>query len=205
MSSAAPATGTKGVPRAERADQILTVAVTEFAAQGYAGASVARIAARAGISKPLVYQYFDSKDGLYLACLHRIAGGLLERLEPAWSREDDSVEARVRTLAALFAALDGQREAWTLLWDPTMPTGGAIAAVAGRYRDRTAEVATSGSARFLRARGVRGRKDADALSAVWLGLVDSLVTWWIAHPEESAEAMTGRCARLMAAVLTAPD
>lgn len=204
MSTASAAIGTKGVPRAERTDQILAVAVAEFAAHGYGGASVATIAARAGISKPLIYQYFDSKDGLYLACLHRIAGGLLDRLEPAWSREDDSVGARVHTLAALFEALAPQREAWKLLWDPTMPPGGAIAVTAAGYRERTAQVATSGSARFLRARGVRSHKDASALSAVWLGLVDSLVTWWIDHPEESAAAMTERCARLMAAVLVDP-
>lgn len=197
-------TGTKGVPRAERSDQILSVAVGEFAAHGYAGASVATIASRAGISKPLVYQYFESKDGLYLACLHHIAAGLFDRLEPAWSDEDDSVQARVRTLGALFEALAPQREAWRLLWDPTLPPGGAVADAAEGYRARTAQVATSGSARFLRARGLRSTKDASALSAVWLGLVDSLVTWWIDHPEESAAAMTGRCARLMAAVLVDP-
>ncbi|MHA3703002.1 TetR/AcrR family transcriptional regulator [Jatrophihabitans sp. YIM 134969] len=204
MSTAAAVTGTKGVPRAERTDQILDIAVAEFATHGYAGASVATIARQAGISKPLIYQYFLSKDGLYLACLHRTAGGLLARLEPAWSEEDDSVQARVRTLGALFDALAPRREAWKLLWDPTMPGTGAIAATAQGYRDRTAQVATSGSSRFLRARGVRGTKDASALSAVWLGLVDSLVTWWIEHPEESAAAMTRRCARLMAAVLSDP-
>lgn len=202
MSTAA--IGTKGVPRAERSDQILTVAVEEFAAAGYAGASINVIAARAGISKPLVYQYFDSKDGLYLACLHRIAGDLFDRLEPAWSQEDDSVQARVNTLAALFEALAPQRTAWKLLWDPSVPPGGEIASVADTYRGRTAQVATRGSARFLRARGLRSTKDASALSAVWLGLVDSLVGWWIEHPGESAAAMTERCARLMAAVVSDP-
>lgn len=196
-----PAIGTKGVPRAERTDQILDVAIQVFADRGYAAASVADVAARAGISKPLIYQYFGSKDGLYLACLDRTARALLARLEPAWSAEDDSVQARVRTLGALFAALAPRREAWRLLWDPTMPAAGAIATAAAGYRARTAEVAASGSARFLRARGIRSRKDADALGAVWVGLVDSLVGWWIDHPEESAEAMTARCARLMGAVL----
>ena len=197
-------TGTKGVPRAERSDQILAEAVAEFATHGYGGASVATIARRAGISKPLVYQYFESKDGLFLACLDRTAGQLLQRLEPAWREEDDSVDARVRTLGALFEALAPQREAWKLLWDPTMPTSGPLALAAGGYRDRTAQVATSGSARFLRARGRRSPKDTSALSAVWLGLVDALVTWWIDHPEESAAAMTARCARLMTAVLSDP-
>ena len=50
MSSAATI-GTKRVPRADRAEQILHLAVDEFARSGYAGASVAAIAKRAGINE----------------------------------------------------------------------------------------------------------------------------------------------------------
>lgn len=195
-----PMIGTKGVPRAEREDQIVAVAVDEFAERGYAGASMVSIAARAGISKPLIYQYFGSKDGLYLACLHQVASALLGRLEPAWQREDDSVLSRIRTLQAVFEALEPQRNAWQLLYDTTMPSTGEIAAVAGAYRDRTLHIATSGSARFLRVRGDTDPDDVSALSAVWMGLVDSLVTWWLAHPAESAAEMTARCYRLAEAV-----
>ena len=208
MSSGAVATvaaasrggGTKGVPRADREDQILTVAVDEFADRGYAGASMVSIAARAGISKPLIYQYFGSKDGLYLACLHRVANALLERLEPEWEREDDSVMYRLTVLRAFFEALEPQRTAWRLLYDASMPGTGEIAVAAKAYRDRTAEVASSGSARFLQARGQHDPDDASALSAVWMGLVDSLVLWWVEHPSDSAGAMTARCARLMSAI-----
>src|SRR5262245_9101334 len=63
--------GTKGVPRADREQQILDAAVAGFGERGYAHASMAAIARRAGISKPLVYEYFGSKEGLYLACLRR--------------------------------------------------------------------------------------------------------------------------------------
>ena len=58
--------GTKGVPRADREQQILDAAVAEFGERGYAHASMAAIAQRAGMSKPLVYEYFGSKEGLYL-------------------------------------------------------------------------------------------------------------------------------------------
>jgi AcrR family transcriptional regulator len=117
-------TGTKGVPKAERAEQMLTVAIEEFAARGYANASMAEIAAQAGISKPLVYQYFGSKDGLYLACLHRVAGSLVARLEAAQLDEDDSVLARVTTLQAVFEALAPQPTAWRLLYDTRCPRSG---------------------------------------------------------------------------------
>ena len=200
MSSGALA-GTKGVPRAEREAQIVAHAVAEFAASGYAGASMVRIARRAGISKPLIYQYFGSKDGLFLTCLHTVAGALLTRLEEAELSVDDSLASRVFALQAVFEALEPQREAWNLLYDATVPPDGPITAVAHDYRSRTEALAASGSERFLRARGVANDLDAAALSAVWTGLVDSLVQWWLAHPEESAQDMVARCARLINAIL----
>lgn len=193
--------GTKGVPRREREDQIVAAAVDEFAVSGYAGASMVAIAARAGISKPLIYQYFGSKDGLYLACLTHVAGGLLGRLELAERNVDDSVASRIHPLRAVFEALEPQRSAWRLLYDPSMPPAGPIADAATDYRARTTEIAASGSARFLAARDMRDAKDSAALTAVWMGVVDSLVTWWLEHPEETARDMTQRCHRLLGAVL----
>jgi AcrR family transcriptional regulator len=193
--------GTKGVPRAERESQIIAAGVAEFAAGGYAGASVAAIAARAGISKPLVYQYFGSKDGLYLACLHGVSGGLLGRLEEAELEVDDSVVSRIYPLRAVFEALEPQRDAWRMLFDPSMPTVGDIAAAANDYRARTAAIAASGSARFLQARGIESDLDASALTRVWMGIVNSLVEWWLDHPGESADDMIERCYRLLAAIL----
>jgi AcrR family transcriptional regulator len=199
--SSGAASGTKGVPRPEREEQIVGVAIDEFAAHGYANASMVAIARRAGISKPLIYQYFGSKDGLYLACLHAVSSGLLERLEEAEQDVDDSVLSRVYPLRAVFTALEPQRHAWRLLFDPSMPTTGEIAAAAGQYRARTTEIAASGSARFLKARGIDSKLDASALSSLWMGMVNSLVEWWLDHPDESADAKIERCYRLLAAII----
>src|SRR3954453_19009348 len=146
--------GTKGVPRADREQQIVALAVEEFAARGYTGVSVAAVAARAGISKPLIYQYFGSKDGLFLACLQHVAAPLLQRLEVAWAHEDDSVLSRMATLGAIFESLAPQRVAWRMLFDDTMPASGAIGEAAREYRARTLQVTASGSERFLHARGM---------------------------------------------------
>ncbi len=200
MSSSA-AIGTKGVPRAKREDQIVTVATDEFAVHGYGNASMVDIARRAGISKPLIYQYFGSKDGLYLTCLHAVSGGLLQRLVEAEFDVDDTVASRIHPLRAVFEALEPQPHAWRMLFDPSMPGTGEIAAAAREYRARTAEIAASGSARFLRARGIRSTLDASALTAVWMGIVNSIVEWWLDHPHESAEQMIERCYRLLGAIL----
>lgn len=193
--------GTKGVPRAEREAQIVAAAIGEFAQHGYSGASMIEIARLAGISKPLIYQYFGSKDGLYLACLHAVSGALLHRLEQAELAVDDSVASRIHPLRAVFEALEPQPQAWRLLFDPSKPSSGEIAAAARDYQARTTEIAASGSARFLRARGIRNKLDASALTAVWMGIVNSLVAWWLDHPDVSAQQMIERCGRLLGAVL----
>jgi AcrR family transcriptional regulator len=192
--------GTKGVPRAEREEQIVAVAIAEFAEQGYARASMVAIARQAGISKPLIYQYFGSKDGLYLQCLHSVAGALLSRLEAAERKVDDTVASRIYPLRAIFEALEPQRAAWRLLYDPSVPPDGPIPAVSADYQARTAHIAATGSERFLAARGIRNQRDADALSAVWMGVVNSLVNWWLDHPDEPAQDMIERCYRLLAAI-----
>src|SRR4051794_20050326 len=144
------AIGTKGVPRPEREEQIRTEAIAEFAARGYASASMVHIARRAGISKPLIYQYFGSKQGLYLACLHSVSGGLLQRLEEAELAVDDSVASRIYPLRAVFEALEPQRDAWRMLFAPSIPPTGEIAAAAHDSRARTAAIAASGSAASCR-------------------------------------------------------
>ncbi len=194
--------GTKGVPRPEREEQIVQAGIAEFGARGYARSSVLSVAARAGISKPLVYQYFGSKEGLYLACLHHVAGGLLSRLQDAEQEVDDTVASRIHPLRAVFTALEPQREAWRMLFDATMPSTGPIADEAADYQQRAAAIAAAGSERFLAARGIHSELDTSALTHLWMGVVDSLVGWWLEHPDDSAQDMIDRCARLFFALLS---
>ncbi len=48
---------------------ILAAALQEFSEAGHSGARVDRIAARAGVSKPMIYDYFGDKDAVYAAAL----------------------------------------------------------------------------------------------------------------------------------------
>ncbi len=52
---------------AERTPQLLAAALEEFAERGYAGASMAATAARAGVAKGLIYHYFPGKADLFKA------------------------------------------------------------------------------------------------------------------------------------------
>ncbi len=73
---------TVSVPRARKPDpvrtrqDILTVARQEFAENGLAGARVDAIAARTHTTKRMIYYYFGSKEGLYLAVLEQAYGDI---------------------------------------------------------------------------------------------------------------------------------
>ncbi|MFI1470190.1 TetR/AcrR family transcriptional regulator [Streptomyces wuyuanensis] len=194
--------GTKGVPRARREGQIVAAATEEFGRHGHASASMAAIARRVGVTKPMLYTYFGSKDGLYLACLERIAARLLTAIGGAMSTDHPQQDAPLahRVLTALFTALEDERHAWFVLYDRTLPPGSELRTAAQRHRAAVDELAAAGTAALLRHGGNADPLDADALKHVWTGTVSALVGWWISHPEQSAGDMSDRCARLLAAV-----
>ena len=43
------------------------------------------------------------------------------------------------------------------------------------------------------------------MTAVWLGIVDSLMNWWMDHPDQSADQMMQRCLRLLTALFGGDD
>ncbi|WP_030199884.1 TetR/AcrR family transcriptional regulator [Streptomyces sp. NRRL S-87] len=191
--------GTKGVPRHDREQQILTAATEEFGTSGYAAASLAAIAARVGVTKTLLHQYFGTKEDLYAACLTPVGDRLLDAVRTAMDGAGTTPDTPLRVLHGIFTALEGQREAWFVLYDTTLPSGGEAARRAAAYWSAIDALAADGTADLLRATGSTDPLDADALKYVWRDLVATLVRWWVKHPDQSPEAMTRRCARLFAA------
>ena len=59
---------------------MLEAAGEAFATHGFHGSSMDEIAAAAGITKPMLYRYFGSKEGLYAAYLRRTGRELIERV-----------------------------------------------------------------------------------------------------------------------------
>lgn len=202
MKSVRPAkrAGTKGVPRIEREGQILDVAALEFAAQGYAGTNLAVIAANAGISKPLIYNYFGSKEGLFTACLDRSGAVLADEIERIAREGSTGVERGMRTLEGIFTILGPQPHVWTLFFDGSAPSTGAIGAASAHYKDRITKLAEEGVTELMTLHGNTDTLDISAMTAVWMSIVDSLVNWWLEHRDQSAAQMSQRCVRLLQAL-----
>ena len=195
-----PNAGTKGVPRLDRENQILAVASAEFGELGYAGASIARIADRAGISKPLIYSYFDSKEGLFLAAVERAGAVIADEIERIALGDSEGFARALETLQGIFTILQPQPYIWKLFFDESAPRTGPIAAAIGGYRERITKTADQGVTVLMHQQGVTSRLDISAMTAVWLSVVDALVNWWLEHPDQTPEQMTARCARLIEAL-----
>ncbi|MCW2839092.1 MAG: TetR/AcrR family transcriptional regulator [Aeromicrobium sp.] len=198
---ARPNAGTKGVPRLDRETQILDIASEQFGTYGFAATSVATVADLAGISKPLIYNYFGSKDGLFEACLDRGGALVADEIERIARGDAVGIQRGMATLGGMFALLDGRRHLWRLFFDPSAPTTGPIADSVTVYADRIGKLAEEGVAELMGLAGNDDLLDISAMTSVWLGIVDSLMNWWVEHPNESAEQMMQRCLRLLTAIV----
>ena len=197
---ARPNAGTKGVPRLDREVQILDIASQQFGTLGFAATSVAAIAEKAGISKPLIYNYFGSKEGLYEACLDRGGAIVAEEIERIARGDAVGIERGMQTLGGMFTLLEPQPYLWRLFFDATAPSTGPIADSVALYADRIGKLAEEGVAELMTLAGNTDELDISAMTSVWLGIVDSLMDWWLDHPTETAEQMMQRCMRLLAAL-----
>jgi AcrR family transcriptional regulator len=195
-----PNAGTKGVPRLDRETQILDIASEQFGTHGFAATSVATIADKAGISKPLIYNYFGSKEGLYEACLDRGGALLADEIERIARGEAVGIERGMATLAGMFTLLEPQPYLWRLFFDQTAPSTGPIADSVALYAERIGKLADEGVTELMGLAGNDDPLDISAMTALWLGIVDSLMNWWMEHPDESAEQMVQRCMRLLTAL-----
>jgi AcrR family transcriptional regulator len=168
------------VPRPVRERQLLELAEALFAERGYGGASMDELARRAGVTKPVVYELFGSKDGLFGACVDRSIERLAADISAAVHAEDEP-EARLRAggLAFIrFAA--GNRVAWDL-----MSMGGSFEQKARAVRSSQAELI-----RELMAEMARDDVDqrelevaAHAVNAAYEGVAH----WMWAHPDVPIE------------------
>lgn len=105
------------VPRELRRGQLVELGEELFTERGFAKASMDELARRAGVTKPIVYELFGSKDGLFNACLEGLALRLAEQIADA-ARAHADPEARLRAggLAFLRFAQDN-RVAYELLYE----------------------------------------------------------------------------------------
>jgi TetR/AcrR family transcriptional regulator len=96
-------------------EKILKQATDEFARIGFEGARVDRIAERCRVSKNMLYYYFKSKEGLFVAVLEHMYEGLRDRQKDLSVRASDPLLAMEQLIHHTFRALQDNPNAIRLL------------------------------------------------------------------------------------------
>lgn len=74
-----------------RREQLVAVGRKTFASKGFDGTSVEEIASQAKISKPVIYEHFGGKEGLYAVIVDREVHALMSALEAALDSQNGRV------------------------------------------------------------------------------------------------------------------
>jgi AcrR family transcriptional regulator len=119
VTGARPA-GPPRLPAARRRRQLLDVALTIFAERGYHDASMNDIALAAGVTKPVLYQHFASKRGLFSELLHDVGRDLQDRITKAIAAATGPREMVELGFAAYFTYVDQHRDAFRLFYGGSM-------------------------------------------------------------------------------------
>jgi TetR/AcrR family transcriptional regulator len=167
----------KSTPRSSR-DRLLAAATAEFAARGFDGAKVDRIAARARINKAMLYYHFGSKAALYREILRVVFEAVAESVtaaREAGGAPDAQLRAFIRAVAGEAAA----RPHFPPIWLREMAEGGrhlddSIGAAAARVLATLAAILADG-------RRARLFGDAHPM-AVHIGVVAPLVFFAASGP-----------------------
>ena len=177
------------MPRSAREQLILRVAGQVFAEGGYERASMDRISALAGVSKPMLYAYFGSKEGLYLSYIERTGGELVQRLVNA-DRDAGAGPHPPRLRAVInefLAFVQEHSDGWTVLFrelNARQPLAEQVSQLRSEVVDEvrrmlegTGEMPTAG----LRAPASEGVAEAI------VGAGEALANWWLKKPEVPRE------------------
>jgi AcrR family transcriptional regulator len=170
------------MPREQREQMILDVAGQVFARDGYHAASMDDISRSAGVSKPMLYAYFASKEGLYFAYIERAAQELVERLQSALAEEDPATVRPRSRVDAFLIFVEEHRHGWRVLFGEataSRPLAEEVAVLRGRIVSAVRRLVLTGFGQEPCAHPAA----ADAAAHAIVGAGESLANWWLEHPD----------------------
>lgn len=167
------------MPAAERRKRIVKAARSVFAAKGYEAASLDEIAARAKITKPVLYDHFASKEDLYVKVLEDASEELLAALLDTLRAPAPDPRARVvRALDFLAGWVSSHPDHWRLLFREPVGARPIVRA----HREVRVKASSAIAKELLGPRaGTRDPERLEMTSELLAGAVHALTEWWYHH------------------------
>lgn len=191
--SAVPARGQR-LPRSERRAQLLEAALAVFVENGYHQAAMDDIAARAGVSKPVLYQHFPGKLELYLALVDQHSSELEALVRDALSLGDN--KSRINTMVGAFYGFVAQEgAAYRLIFESDLANEPEVR----RRLDQVDQVCAAAMAEIIRGETSMGLDESMLVGFGSLGLAQTSARYWLDHadtlPQDDAIRLTSALIR----------
>ncbi|HEV8562089.1 MAG TPA: TetR/AcrR family transcriptional regulator [Actinophytocola sp.] len=160
----------------ERREQLLDVARSLFAERGFDAASVEEIAHRANVSKPVVYEHFGGKEGIYAVVVDREMSALLGRMTAALAEDAHPRALLERAARALLDYVDSSADGFRI-----MVRDSPVATSTGTFASLLSDIASQVEHILAVQFDSRGYdpKLAALYSQALVGMVALTGQWWL--------------------------
>jgi len=159
----------------ERREQLIKISRTLFAKKGFDGTSIEEIAQRASVSKPVVYEHFGGKEGLYAVVVDREVQNLLGRITRGLGAEHPRWKL-IQAAEAFLTYVEDEPDGFTILVrGSTSPTA------SGTFASLLGDVASQVEYVLEEEFSERGfdKKLAPLYSRALVGMVAQVGLWWL--------------------------
>jgi AcrR family transcriptional regulator len=161
----------------QRRQQLVAVGRALFAEKGFEGTSVEEIAAKAGVSKPVIYEHFGGKEGLYAVVVDREIEALLSQITAALTEHTGNARALLEAAAmALLDYIETSTDGFRILVRDS-PPGQSTGSFASLISDIASQVEHILAAEFRRRR--LDPKTAPLYAQMLVGMVAIPGGWWL--------------------------
>ncbi|MGI8696931.1 MAG: TetR/AcrR family transcriptional regulator [Mycobacteriales bacterium] len=185
------------MPKDARRRQLLSAARQVFVESGYHAAAMDDIAARAGVSKPVLYQHFPGKLELYLALLDTYTDELVRRVRAAIATTDDNQVRVHNAISAYFDFVDaggGDRGAFRLVFESDLRNEPAVRERA----ERGSAACAAAVAEIVAADTGLPEAQAELLSVALTGVSEISARFWLDRQDTMPKAEAVRLVETLA-------
>jgi len=160
----------------ERREQLLDVSRALFAEKGFEATSIEEIAHRASVSKPVVYEHFGGKEGIYAVVVDREMQRLMDQIVEALDGGDHPRELLERAASALLDYIEGSTDGFRILVRDS-PVASSSGTFSSLLNDIASQVEHILALHF--AKQGYDRKLAPLYAQALVGMVALTGQWWL--------------------------
>lgn len=180
--------------RAQRREQLIGIARELFGSRGYDAVSIEEIASAAEVSKPVVYEHFGGKEGLYQVIVDREVTQLSEMLSGQMRPGLHPRDMLERIVLSLLDYIESNADGFRLLshQSPTAVSGGTFTTVMADVAEQVADLL----APVLEEQGL-DPKTAPIYGQLLAGAIGRIGQWWVDAREPDKEETAAHVVNLL--------